>query len=263
MCISASHMAATPPPRHCTISTSMLLAYRSSEHTTALLPDFRTTEAMLSAPEETQVTMKKTIPIPQIEEKVRGWMALVQVFERSHILVSQRDPAISCRRFVFFDLDVRRILINEKFVVADLIATEAYKNTLVLLPPPHPKDIKTMQTLISPNNTILNNIPYMLNLIHVSPHYYRAKILITIEDGTSSIDAVAYGQEAEKLIQKTGLQLQHANEQPDGENEIQNACVLALAAQSTTKNGTLASKPQTRRSLNFKANKNAINDVES
>ncbi|CAA0811900.1 Unknown protein [Striga hermonthica] len=53
--------------------------------------------------------MKKTIPIAQIEEKVRGWTALVQVLDRSHILVSEENPTISCRRFVFVDLDGTRV----------------------------------------------------------------------------------------------------------------------------------------------------------
>ncbi|CAA0811533.1 Unknown protein [Striga hermonthica] len=49
--------------------------------------------------------MKKTIPIAQVEEQVRGWTALVQVLHRSHMLVNEKDPTISCRRFVFVDLD--------------------------------------------------------------------------------------------------------------------------------------------------------------
>ncbi|CAA0839456.1 Unknown protein [Striga hermonthica] len=384
--------------------------------------------------------MKKTIPIAQIEEKVRGWTALVQVLDRSHILVSEENPTISCRRFVFVDLDGTRVsavayyenippssthlIPLKKYYVSGATlkkATESDKigpyqftwtinhNTFIepyedglveemFWPIEYQKfgnlqrfiDIEDLQNIqglvahafdvkeiglqtISRDIVLVNNerIPIILTLwntyaanegyqlastvsagnvvlamrvkvttlhglslstragssILINPPTPEAAILrqwaripITIEDGTGSIDAVAYGQDAEKLIGKTERKVTRiyrkedkrahvvcfirsfetngvpnsviklylddelpdyilantddymveelpGNNQPDGKTEIKKTntkeCVLALAAQTAAKDGGRTSKPETRRALKLKTNKNAVSDRKS
>ncbi|CAA0811536.1 Unknown protein [Striga hermonthica] len=136
--------------------------------------------------------------------------------------------------------------LQNKEVVSELIATEAYKNPVILLPPPKSEDIKTIATLLSPNNGVHTAwIQGSVAMGHVDQQLWfgacmlclkkfdppvdseircsscnkdnqivaRARIPITIEDVTGTIAAVVYGEDGEKLISHTAAQLEDADAQ--------------------------------------------------
>ncbi|CAA0806961.1 Unknown protein [Striga hermonthica] len=49
--------------------------------------------------------MTKTLTINQVQPRIRGWTVVIQVIERCHILVSQKDTSVSYRRFLFSDAE--------------------------------------------------------------------------------------------------------------------------------------------------------------
>ncbi|GER35303.1 replication protein A 70 kDa DNA-binding subunit [Striga asiatica] len=53
--------------------------------------------------------MKNILSIAKVQPDVRGWTALIQVVERGHILVSQKDPTVSYRRFLFVDAEGTKV----------------------------------------------------------------------------------------------------------------------------------------------------------
>ncbi|GER39692.1 replication protein A 70 kDa DNA-binding subunit [Striga asiatica] len=59
--------------------------------------------------------MKNILSIAKVQPDVRGWtaliqeVALIQVVERGHILVSQKDPTVSYRKFLFVDVEGTKV----------------------------------------------------------------------------------------------------------------------------------------------------------
>ncbi|CAA0842063.1 Unknown protein [Striga hermonthica] len=49
--------------------------------------------------------MRKTLTVNQVQPRIRGWTVVIQVIERGHILVSQKDTSVSYRRFLFCDAE--------------------------------------------------------------------------------------------------------------------------------------------------------------
>ncbi|CAA0810728.1 Unknown protein [Striga hermonthica] len=49
--------------------------------------------------------MRKTLTINQVQPRIRGWTVVIQVIERGHILVSQKDTSVSYRSFLFCDAE--------------------------------------------------------------------------------------------------------------------------------------------------------------